>query len=361
MKISATAKLNLWLARRLFKRSASARADLFRTISYYLDSFQLEQTLEALANHRLKRQEMYGFMIESWLNELRGGRDLQAVLSDWLPADEASLISANARQSQESKGFELASLLAESKQKMSDMMITELAQPVVALTLLCVVMGLFSLSIIPKIVANQETQNWPWAGKAVVAVSDFLVAYWPIILTSLLGVIILVGYSLARLRPDTPFIGWLRMVIDHLPPYNVYKSMQSASFLLSLSALLQAGTELRQAISQLNLAASPYLKFYLKRMDVELRRGNYLIISNAGLMDREVANLLADFMQLSQSFDHAVQQVGKRTVEMALRRVKRLSLGLSAFAGLAFVGLLGFFLYGIAMALISSYASGIAI
>ncbi len=353
-KLNLTA-LNLFLARRFFKLKASDRTELFDTISYYLETFNLEETLEALANRRLKRQEMYGFMLHQWLVELRAGKSLMAVLSEWLPEDEASIIAVNARERKDRDGFIFAAKLADSKQKMLGAVVSNLAQPIVALALLFVVISLFTLSIIPQVVAGQDVSQWPWAGRGVVALSDFVANYSLFLPVFIIGLVVFVSWSLARIRIDQPFAGNIRRVLDYLPPYNIYKSLQAASFLMSLSSLLQAGTELRTAIMQLLKTSSPYLSYYLELMDLELRRGNYQIIAECGLFDPKVAGTLSDFMQLTQSFDEAVKRVGARSVDFALERVQRIAAILSAISGLLFVATLGFFMYGIAIALLSAY------
>lgn len=349
------AKTNLWLARQVFKRKPADRAEFYNTIAYYLENFKLEETLEALAKRRIEKKEMYGYMLMEWLQALRDGHALTDVLRGWLPEDELAIIAVNARERKDRQGFEYACMLAESKGKMISSVVSNLAQPVVAIILLFIVMAMFAIRIIPNIVKGQDVSKWPWAGKAVVALSDFVVnQVWWLGLV-LIGVIVLIGYSMPRLRPDKPYIGALRPVLDRIPPYSIYKSLQSASFLLSLSSLLMAGSELRLAIKQLRESASPYLQFYLELMDVELRRGNYTIIADSGLLDGKIADVIADFMQLSSSFDEAVKRVGEKSVEFTLERVGRLTAVLNALAGLLFVGMLAFFMYGIGMALIAAY------
>ncbi len=351
------ARLNLWLARRVFRMKASDRADLYDTIQFYLDNYKFETTLAALAERRLARQEMYGFMLAEWLHALRSGRSLSSVMIEWLPADEATIINVNAREKKDKEGFALAKLLADSKASMIGSIAGQLAMPVIAILMVCGMIAMIGVSLVPQLVKGQDVDKWPWAGQAVVGISDFIINWsWALGI----GVIVafgLITYSIGRLRPDSPGLGPMRPILDHIPPWSIYKTISGAAFLLSLASLLKAKVELKPAIAELMRSSNPYVRYYLELMDDGLSSGQYTVIADCGLLEDNTANTIADFLKLSDSFDIAVEKMGNKSVEFALKRMAILSASLSALMGFVFIMTLMFFIYGISSAFLSVYTN----
>ncbi len=351
------ARVNLWLARRMFRMKASDRADLYDTLQFYLDNYKFETTLAALAERRLQRQEMYGFMLADWLHSLRSGRSLADVLTEWLPADEATIINVNAREKKDKEGFELAKLLADSKAQMIGSLAGQLAMPVMAILLVLGMIAMIGVSLVPDLVRGQDVSKWPWAGQAVVGISDFIINWSWALLLGFFGTTVVVVMSLGRLRPDTPGLGRLRPFLDYFPPWSIYKTIAGAAFLLSLASLLKAKVELKPAIAELMRSSNAYTRYYLELMDDGMSSGQYTIIADCGLLEDNTANTIADFLRLSDSFDIAVEKMGNKSVEFALKRMALLSGSLSALMGFVFIMTLMFFIYGISSAFLSVYTN----
>lgn len=352
------ARVNVWLARRMFRMKAGDRADLFDTMQFYLENYKFETTLMALAERRLQRSEMYGYMLADWLHSLQAGRSLGDVMTEWLPSDEATIINVNAREKKDQEGFRLAMLLAESKKEMIGSIVSQLAMPVMALLVVLGMIAMIGIFLVPTLTKGQKVENWPWAGQAVVAISDFIINYTVLLGVGFVGFSVLVIFSLGRLRPDSIPLGPVRAaLLDKLPPWSIYKTIQGAAFLLSLASLLKAKVELKPAISELMKSSNPYTRYYLELMDDGMSSGQYTVIADCGFLEDNTANTIADFIRLSDSFDEAVEKMGNKSVEFALRKMAILSGTLSGIMGLVFVMTLMFFIYGISSAFLSVYTS----
>jgi type II secretory pathway component PulF len=157
--------------------------------------------------------------------------------------------------------------------------------------------------------------EWPFISKFAAVMSQDVTASIPYITVFTVIFVIVAIYSMPR------YTGFFRKYLDMIPPWNIYRSMQSASFLLTISSFLEAGLNIEVAIPEIMDISSPWLKSHLDKMLINIRQtvppGEAL---NTGLISTEQAAILQAYGKVT-SFSVGIQRAAKEVVEKTLSQV----------------------------------------
>ena len=109
--------------------------------------------------------------------------------------------------------------------------------------------------------------------------------------------------------------GSYRVFLDKIPPWSIYKRIQSGYFLINLSAMLSSGVSPIKSLESMSKLANPYFKWHLKKMIAGIssgkKEGDAL---NTGFIPEEMMDDIIDYGRLS-SFSLGIQRVGERAIE----------------------------------------------
>jgi type II secretory pathway component PulF len=160
--------------------------------------------------------------------------------------------------------------------------------------------------MVPPMVEVAPDVRWTGMAKMLVDVSDFVRVYWlPVFLAMpAVFVVIYISFSL--------WSGNSRRFVEGIPPYSLYRIFVGISWLLSLAALIKAGTPVSRAMRSLRTDASPYL---LNRIDKALvyinngdNLGDALYKTKLRFPDDEIIGDLRIYAELD-NFQEALDQV----------------------------------------------------
>ena len=130
-----------------------------------------------------------------------------------------------------------------------------MAYPMVVLAVMVIVLIVMMTTIIPKFLATFDEMNMdlPGVTKAVMAVSDWFVAYWFIVVAALVALVV-GGVFFGRTNKGKHFYGWLTRKIPVVKLMTVRSA--SATFCRTLALLLGSGLSLTESLDLVALNMS---------------------------------------------------------------------------------------------------------
>jgi type II secretory pathway component PulF len=197
-------------------------------------------------------------------------------------------------------------------------------------------------TVFPNFQQIKSINEWPAVGQLALSIASFISSYWWIILGGICAIIIGIFYALQN------YIGDMRVYLDRLPPFSLYRQLAGARLMETLGLLLRNGVLLKQSLKIAQKNASPYLYAHLLMMEFRLSGGrdNIADVLDSGLIDQQdLARLRV--VALSKTFGEALIRQGSRSMAKAINRIKLLGKISGGVLMAATASLLGFIFYAI--------------
>lgn len=272
------------------------------------------------------------------LRENSGEKTLERTLARWLPAAEASVISAGIRSESLPHALRYASELTSAGKRIRQSVWQMAIYPVGLIILMVSTLYVLNAELMPTLQEISPPETWTGALGFLYAVSVFFSDYGLLtgaLLGALTGWII---WSVPRWhRPDR-----LRRIFDSLMPWSVYKDIQGATFLLNVGALLQSGVKTKEALEILQETASPWLAVRIDAITEHVREGKHfgLALRDCGydFPSREAANFLS--LLQGDGDDELISNYGQRWLDQTLERVSKRAIVVRGFMFLAMIMML---------------------
>lgn len=308
-------EFELKFARMMFKRDHAGRRRLWQKIGKKIaNGVPILNTIESLSMQRIKAgQSKHATTIAliEWAKAIQSGKRFSDAIDKWVTPEESMIISAGEQSGRIEAALESSCRIMESKKQIRGAIIGGVGYPFVLILMTIGVLLMFSYKIIPSFVQAAPKAVWTGHAGLMVATADFT-RDWiiPMIAVSV-SLIALFFYTLPT------FDGKLRIVLDRYPPYSLYRVMNGASWLISFSALIEAGVRIEDALEQLARRGSPWLK---RRMLLTLRGmrsgetlGDSLMKTRTGFPDDEIIDDIGVYAALS-GFDNALSTMGREWI-----------------------------------------------
>jgi len=315
------------LNRRFIKLQFSGKARLrtYRKISRLLtNSVPLARALETMYAHAShdgrKPKATEAVVISAWLRQVRNGKPLGVAIQGWVPEMDRLVIEAGEPSGDLPGAIENACFLYEGQKQIKGALYSSLAYPVVLFMMVIGFLFLFGINVIPKFETVLPRENWEGMGAQMAMLSDFVQSWFALVLGALVGLGILVAWSLPR------WTGPLRVKFDRYPPYGIYKVMAGSGFLLGLAALTKAGVKTTVALRALMRDSKPWyherISKTLGHVNNGLNIGEALYKTNLAFPDPETVNDLRTYATLDK-FDEMLMRLGRENMEDSVARIKQ--------------------------------------
>jgi type II secretory pathway component PulF len=146
--------------------------------------------------------------------------------------------------------------------------------------------------------------------------------YWHIIAASFVGICFLVWVSLAD------WTGWIRTLFDDFAPWSIYKVSVSAGWLMSLSAMVNAGVAMPDAMRVLADNSSKSLRDILESALHYIANGDNLgvALSKTGrnFPSSEIIGDLTIYSEMND-FGENISKVANDYLQDSVRRMESIS------------------------------------
>jgi len=217
------------------------------------------------------------------------------------------------------QGLDQTAWLAEQAGRISTAVMAAVTYPLTLFTGIGCLVAWFSVTIIPTFAEALPPDKWTGGPLALYQLSVYITHYWHITLAACVALVSAFVISLPR------WTGRSRELVDNYPPYAIYRLYQSAVFLISLSAMVQSGIPINDALKKIKQTASTWLQvklqLALRRISAGTAPGKAMMLP---MFDKETLDDLFVYSSVS-SFDEAIAAIGNRSIEDTIARVKRLA------------------------------------
>lgn len=282
-------------------------------------------------------------------NKISEGSPLADGMSDWFSPNVTEIIRVG------EAGGALAQTVKSAINALSQRgvaigaFVSALAYPLLVLTLACCVILYLDNGVFVQFRAIKPEDQWPDAGKQLVAVAHFIRNWWWVVLVSL------IAFGIAFSQFLSKYTGEMRPFLDQYPPFTLYRRLVSARLLETLGLLVANGVVFKTALRVMQYQANPYLASHLVQMEQLLGTGKTNIgdVLATGLVDDQ------DLMRLKvmaevKGFEHGLIRMGIRGTDSATATLKTISRLLGGIllvtgGGLIIVIMQGIYLTGMAM------------
>lgn len=329
---------------------STARARLYRKLAAMLDNgVKLMDAINNLHARAAKRgeTETLTIVLADVRLTLRRGEGLSVALMPWAGATECMVIAAGEESGRLGDALRLAADSLAGVKEMYQTVLTGLAYPLVLMVATIGVLYFVGVSFIPQMASLGDPSQFTGTAASLYWVSDFIQSIWFwIVLAGLMGGVAAIFMTLPRAFGEDR----LRVYLDKIPPWSVYRLVVGSGFLVSLSALLRAGVQLQEALSHIQKYASPYLSLRLSAVLLGIRKGRMLgdALDEAQYQfpDREIIDDLITYSSLP-NFDQVLYAYGQEWMDEGIKAVKQQAPILQGAAFLAMASVIGWLVTGV--------------
>jgi type II secretory pathway component PulF len=314
-------ELNKVYIRWQFKSDAKTRQNLWKKLSKLLrDGIPIIAGLQEIRSLK-KPTAAVSVAIEDWVRGMNNGRRLSEVVHPWVSAEESMLIVAGEQSGTLDEALQSVVKVSKASADIKSAIIAGLAYPIFLLILSFVALYFFGYKIIPAFSKAARPDVWVGMARTMIDTASFIQnwLHW----IAIFAVVLIIAFFLSLPRWNSS----IRVVLDRYTPYNIYRVMQGSSWLIALSALVQAGVRIETAIDQLGRNASAWARVRtdaaLKGLRAGRNLGESLEKSGYEFPDREIISDLRLYATKS-GFDEALRLIGDEWITESVDRVKSL-------------------------------------
>jgi type II secretory pathway component PulF len=304
-----------------FKSDAKTRQRLWKKLSKLLrDGIPIIAGLKEIRALK-KPSAPISVAIEDWIRGMNNGRKLSDVIQPWVNAEESMLIVAGEQSGTLDEALNSVIKVSKAAAAIKSAVVAGLAYPMFLIILSFLALYFFGFKIVPAFSKAARPDMWVGMAKTMIDMAGFIQnwLHWIAIFS-----VILVGaffLSLPRWNSSA------RVVLDRYAPYSIYRVLQGSSWLIALSALVQAGMRIETAIDQLGRNASAWAKVRTDSALKGLRAGRNLgeSLEKGGyeFPDREIISDIRLYSTKS-GFDEALRLIGDEWITESVERVRSL-------------------------------------
>jgi len=239
--------------------STNQRLHLYSQLHLYLkNNHKLDVALTEMYNiyseDGKKPRNKIALMMKELLTSMAGGFSFSDSIAPYIPEGEFFLISAGEKSSYLKEAMMQATRLIKSKQRIAASMRKAFVYNIFLSLLMMAVLVVAAYYLIPQSMIMIKPEQLTGLAYAVYAMSQFVVNYGIYALVLILAFVWLVRWA----QPN--YIGRHRVMLDNIWPFSLYRTVNGATFLISLSSLMQANVQTGDALKELSEHASPYIR-----------------------------------------------------------------------------------------------------
>lgn len=319
--------LNNLYAKIMFRFDADKRMNLYRKIASLLrNDFTLMDALDRCwrveSKDGRKKDEPFAIVLRAWQDGLERGLTFGETVQKWAPENEALMLSVG-NVSKLSAALENLVSVSAGIRKIKKSLTDALAYPMFLFAMTAAIVIMVGLYLVPPL-SDAAGGDIVWRGAAatLVLVAKYAEAYWMHAVVIFLAVALFVWWSLANMT------GRLRVLLDKLPPWNLYKVSVSVSWLMSLSAMVASGSSLPDALKMLADSGNRYLRSNLDPAERLIENGYNLGQALGGtgrhFPNDEIIGDLEVYADMNE-FDKNLSSIANDYMESSVRKMESLS------------------------------------
>ncbi len=302
----------------------------------------LERMYQIYSKEGKKPTESMAVAITTWMRQIRNGDTFSIALRGWAPSTEVLMLSVGDVSNLEDA---LANTIkvVEGMNRMKEPVFSAVSYPLFLMVMVILLIYGVGAYMVPPMVDAVPNLIWTGMAKSLVDLSYFVRDHpLPLFLT-LPILIVLVVLTFPRWKRES------RAFADKMPPWSIYRIFIGVGWLLSLSALVRAGTPVSKAMRSLRGDASPYLLYRIDRALSYVNNGDNLgdalYKTKLNFPDEEVVGDLRIYAELD-NFPEALTRLSDDWLESSIKDIEKKAGVLNGVAILLIAGIVAWAVMG---------------
>lgn len=288
------------------------------------------------------------YILGRWRKAMETQGSLLKEIIHWIPESEVVMFKTAEETGEWVKCLDSLIFQVEKQSEIKKVVIGQMGYPVFLSIFLVAIMFGFGNYGVPMLAEMLPVNRWPEFSMPLHNISVFIAGNIHLVIVGVIAALVVV------FKLQNKYVGKARPYMDRFPPYNVYKAMQGASFLISLASLLKAGIPVIDAVRIIEENSSPWVKSKIKNINKAFNKGDTgagaLIAGGSDSMfNRDIRIQIKAYSQLAQ-MDRSIYKIGIVAIEITSNNVK-------AMTGLVKMGMIFF----VAISIVWIYASFIQV
>lgn len=281
----------------------------------------LEYALTVMQERYAERKSGLAKVFERILFGLRRGYSLDMALAGLAPPEELMLIRGGYRSGRLAECLDLCSDLIEARQGIVGAVIGAVSYPFLLLAMLAVVLVVLATHVVPTLTLIVDPATFTGAAAALHRVSLVVASPLGAGLAALVLILLIVVLSTLSV-----WKGRLRLHVEELPPWSIYRLVTGTLWLFAVATLLRADIPLVQILDDM-LAGniSPWLRERVEAIRAQYAQGKNLgrVLVDTGLRfpDGEMVDDLLIYSTLPD-FHSLLHRLAREWLDSGTRRVK---------------------------------------
>ncbi|MHC6758166.1 type II secretion system F family protein [Yersinia ruckeri] len=320
--------------------SGAERIELYRSLSILMrNKIKLDDALRKLyqvySKNGKKRGSRQAIIVWDCLQSISNGKSLSTALTRWVPNHESTLIKSGEESGSITKAFAEAVKMIQVKGKLLGSIAKATLYPLMLSFSLAALLNITANDVMPKISRVSNPDLWEGSARWLYLLSEYTVDY------GLYVAIFLVSLTTASIVSLPYLKGNIRIKLDRIPPYSLYRMLHGSAFLLNISVMMSAGIQMQEALRIISNGSSPWL---MQRVNSALfgiglgkNLGEALEISGYDFPDRKAIpfiSILAD----TGNLDEVLPDYANEWLEESVRNIDTIANWMLSI-GLILIGL----------------------
>lgn len=292
-----------------FRFNALQRAQMYEDLAAFQEAgIPPYEAIVAINEVHRRRGNPLEYMTGDWIEALESGSSIGNAMAPWVDPGEVTMIASGEKAGTFEESLREAAKLTRQRKEMISLAASQLFMPVLLITALFGFVYYIAATIVPTARELLPDEFMPGFAKSYFGFGEFTLTWGPW-LTLLL--VVLAGLIVVTLPIWT---GKWRDRADRLFPWTIFRSMQSAFFLLTLSAMLRSGMAPMTSLVELKRYSRPWVQMHLDRMIGGLTQGKRETESlDTGMLMRSMSDRLFVYSQLPD-FSVVMKSLGEDAV-----------------------------------------------
>ena len=320
------AKLQVKLNQKFRLQTYRKLASLLRNRFSLMDA--LERIYNIVSDNDKHPKEYRAIAVTQWMRSLQNGDSFSVAMRGWAPASELLMLSVGDIANLD-EALENLIHVVEGKKKMQEPLVGALAYPMVLMVMVVLIIYGVGAFMVPPMEEAAPNVIWGGQAKSLVDLSHWVKRHPWLLALTLPTIFITIAVTLPRWK------GRVRASFDNIPPWSMYRIFVGVSWLLSLAALVKAGTPVSKALRTLRQDANPYLLYRIERALIFVNNGENLgeslFLTGLNFPDKEVIGDLQIYSELD-NFAVALDQMANEWLVDSIRSIEQKAAVLNAFA-----------------------------
>lgn len=327
---------------------ASARIEFYEAMMLLMENGvllndALKEMYKVASDEGRKPKNPRAIILHDCMMGVAEGRPLSKALSAWVSPEECSLLAAGEKSGRlvdDKDGlgaFSQAIKVITAKRQIIGAVALATVYPTVLGVLSVVLLNMVATKLVPKLAKTTNPEHWEGPAALLYGISKFVTGYGKPSLIALLLLLAVIFSTLPYLR------GSLRVYLDKIPPWSVYRMLHGSTFMLNLAVLLQSGIQIQAALALLAETAKPWLRERIDAAKYGIGIGGSLGVAlhRAGydFPDKKAVQYLM-ILSSREGFERAIGRFGDRWLDISIKNIQSLAKVMLAVGVLAIGGLM---------------------